>query len=51
MTGQGYASGMKFVQFYFGLPIAMNSLSSRGHRFSGAQGLVPPTSISASGLT
>jgi Na+/proline symporter len=26
-TGQGYASGMKFVQFYFGLPIAMIILS------------------------
>ena len=22
-TGQGYADGMRFVQFYFGLPIAM----------------------------
>ncbi len=26
-TGQGYAEGMKFVQFYFGLPIAMIILS------------------------
>ena len=26
-TGQGYAEGMKFVQFYFGLPIAMIVLS------------------------
>src|SRR5262245_14490327 len=26
-TGQGYADGMKFVQFYFGLPIAMLILS------------------------
>ncbi len=26
-TGQGYADGMKFVQFYFGLPIAMIILS------------------------
>jgi len=26
-TGQGYAEGMKFVQFYFGLPIAMMILS------------------------
>ena len=26
-TGQGYADGMKFVQFYFGLPIAMVILS------------------------
>ena len=23
-TGQGYADGMRFVQFYFGLPIAMS---------------------------
>jgi solute:Na+ symporter, SSS family len=26
-TGQGYADGMRFVQFYFGLPIAMLILS------------------------
>ena len=26
-TGQGYRDGMKFVQFYFGLPIAMLILS------------------------
>jgi SSS family solute:Na+ symporter len=26
-TGQGYAEGMRFVQFYFGLPIAMVILS------------------------
>ena len=26
-TGQGYADGMRFVQFYFGLPIAMVVLS------------------------
>jgi SSS family solute:Na+ symporter len=26
-TGQGYASGMSFVQFYFGLPLAMIILS------------------------
>jgi len=26
-TGQGYAEGMKFVQFYFGLPLAMIILS------------------------
>lgn len=26
-TGQGYAEGLKFVQFYFGLPIAMIILS------------------------
>jgi solute:Na+ symporter, SSS family len=26
-TGQGYAQGMRFVQFYFGLPIAMVILS------------------------
>jgi SSS family solute:Na+ symporter len=26
-TGQGYASGMSFVQFYFGLPLAMIVLS------------------------
>ena len=26
-TGQGYADGMRFVQFYFGLPIAMIILS------------------------
>jgi Na+/proline symporter len=26
-TGQGYADGMKFVQFYFGLPLAMIVLS------------------------
>jgi SSS family solute:Na+ symporter len=26
-TGQGYADGLKFVQFYFGLPIAMILLS------------------------
>src|SRR6187397_3400060 len=26
-TGQGYADGLKFVQFYFGLPIAMIILS------------------------
>jgi|SRR5688572_17720813 len=26
-TGQGYAEGMKFVQFYFGLPLAMIVLS------------------------
>ena len=26
-TGQGYATGLRFVQFYFGLPIAMIILS------------------------
>ena len=26
-TGQGYADGMRFIQFYFGLPIAMVILS------------------------
>src|SRR5215467_14453308 len=26
-TGQGYADGLRFVQFYFGLPIAMVILS------------------------
>ena len=26
-TGQGYADGMRFVQFYFGLPVAMIILS------------------------
>src|SRR3989337_4586813 len=26
-TGQGYADGMRFVQFYFGLPLAMILLS------------------------
>ena len=26
-TGQGYADGIRFVQFYFGLPIAMVILS------------------------
>src|SRR6476659_5350155 len=26
-TGQGYLSGLRFVQFYFGLPLAMVSLS------------------------
>src|SRR5512139_3133588 len=26
-TGQGYADGMRFVQFYFGLPLAMVVLS------------------------
>jgi solute:Na+ symporter, SSS family len=26
-TGQGYADGMRFIQFYFGLPIAMILLS------------------------
>lgn len=26
-TGQGYADGMRFVQFYFGLPLAMIILS------------------------
>src|SRR5574339_711030 len=26
-TGQGYRDGMKFVQFYFGLPLAMLILS------------------------
>src|SRR6476646_4487798 len=26
-TGQGYADGMRFVQFYFGLPVAMVILS------------------------
>ena len=29
-TGQGYADGMRFVQFYFGLPIAMIILSRDG---------------------
>ena len=26
-TGQGYADGMRFIQFYFGLPLAMILLS------------------------
>ena len=26
-TGQGYTDGMRFVQFYFGLPVAMIILS------------------------
>src|SRR5687767_14159709 len=26
-TGQGYADGLRFVQFYFGLPLAMLILS------------------------
>ena len=29
-TGQGYADGMRFVQFYFGLPIAMVMLVGDG---------------------
>ena len=51
-TGQGYADGMRFVQFYFGLPIAMIILS----RDAGAVLLprpasTPPTSISSAAST
>src|SRR6266852_1499045 len=31
-TGQGYVDGMRFVQFYFGLPIAMIIISSTSVR-------------------
>ena len=32
-TGQGYIDGMRFVQFYFGLPIAMVILSATQFQF------------------
>ena len=45
-TGQGYADGMRFVQFYFGLPIAMVILSlTVVPFFYRAAGLSRPTSI------
>ena len=31
-TGQSYVDGMRFVQFYFGLPVAMIPLRSRPPR-------------------
>lgn len=40
-TGQSYMDGMRFVQFYFGMPVALSIVSSRQYRSSTAQGLAP----------
>ncbi len=50
--GQAYADGMRFVQFYFGLPIAMVILARhRGADLPPAEGASPPTSTSSSAST
>ena len=43
-TGQGYNDGLRFIQFYFGLPLAMVVLSSRWCRSSTTPASTPPTS-------
>ena len=43
-TGQGYAEGMQFLQFYFALPIAMIVLSLTLVRSSTTPASSPPTS-------
>ena len=51
-TGQGYVDGMRFVQFYFGLPIAMVILCVHGRaRSSTAPRSTPRTSTSSSAST
>ena len=42
--GQAYVDGMRFVQFYFGLPLAMVILASRPFRSSTARVSTRPTS-------
>ena len=47
-TGQGYVDGMRFVQFYFGLPIAMLILSVHGGSvLPRGERLSPRTNISS----
>ena len=44
-TGQGYNDGLRFIQFYYGLPIAMMLLAAlRGARSSSGRASSPPTS-------
>ena len=46
-TGQAYATGLRFVQFYFGLPIAMIILSLTVVPFFTARASTPPTNTSS----
>ena len=50
-TGQAYATGLRFVQFYFGLPIAMIILSLTVVPFFIARGSTRRTSTSNAGST
>lgn len=50
-TGQGYIDGMRFVQFYFGLPIAMILLSATAVPSFIAPTSTPLTSTWSSALT
>ncbi len=51
MPGQAYVDGMRFVQFYFGLPIAMVILSITAVPFSTNSRCTRPTSSWSSGST
>jgi solute:Na+ symporter, SSS family len=46
-TGQGATDGMRFVQFYFGLPLAMVILGVTLVPFLHGRGSSPPTSFSS----
>ena len=51
-TGQSYVDGMRFVQFYFGLPIAMVILCVHGRAaLPSRRASTPRTNISNSGST
>ena len=50
-TGQAYATGLRFVQFYFGLPIAMVILSLTVVPFFTARASTPPMNTSSAAST
>ena len=50
-TGQAYATGLRFVQLYFGLPLAMIILSLTVVPFFTARGSTRRTNISSGGST
>ena len=50
-TGQAYPTGLRFVQFYFGLPLAMIILSLTVVPFFTARGSTPRTSTSSGAST
>src|SRR4029077_6550620 len=50
-TGLAYSTGLRFIQNYFPLPLAMVILSLPVCRFSRARGFTPPTSTSSAAST
>ena len=50
-TGQAYSTGLRFMQFYFGLPLAMVILSVTVVPFFTARASTPRTSISSGAST